>query len=125
MIPSTSEHVRPMAAPVMGLVPTSPLMEVLNTSVTPDFDSTVKLLADARFIGVSGAAATALVVPAASMEMIAIGIMERVLSLKVLLMVFSKSEACSSLRPVGTRREKPRRFAWPDCLGGAGVPYMT
>ncbi|HEY8881825.1 MAG TPA: hypothetical protein VIM47_00335 [Dermatophilaceae bacterium] len=79
-----------MAAPVMGLVPTSPLMEVLNTSVTPDFDSTVKLLADARFIGVSGAAAAALVVPAASMEMIAIGIMERVLSLKVLLMVFQQ-----------------------------------
>jgi len=50
----------------------------------------VKLLADARFIGVSGAAAAALVVPAASMEMIAIGIMERVLSLKVLLMVFQQ-----------------------------------
>src|SRR5665647_1893717 len=94
MIPSTSEHVRPMAAPVMGLVPTSPLMEVLNTSVTPDFDSTVKLLADARFIGVSGAAAAALEVPTASMERIATGMTDRVLSLKILLMVFNKGEAC-------------------------------
>ncbi len=76
-----------MAAPVMGLVPTFPPIDVLKTSVTPDFDRTVKSPAEARLTGVSGAAAAALVMPAASIEMIAIGMTDRVFSLKILLMV--------------------------------------
>jgi|BarGraNGADG00312_2_1021985.scaffolds.fasta_scaffold15731_3 hypothetical protein len=72
----------------MGLVPTFPLIEVLKTSVIPDLDRTVKLLADPRFTGASGDAAAALVVPAASIEMMAIGMIERALSLKILLRVF-------------------------------------
>jgi hypothetical protein len=85
MIPFTSPQVRPIAAPVMGLVPTFPSIDVLKTSVTPDFDRTVKLPAEPRFTGASGAAAAATVVPAASIEMIAMGTIERVLSLKILL----------------------------------------
>ena len=85
MIPFTSAHVRPIAAPVKGLVPTFPSIDVLKTSVIPDSDKTVKLLAEPRFTGVSGAAAAAVVVPAANIEMIAMGMTERVLSLKILL----------------------------------------
>jgi hypothetical protein len=36
----------------MGLVPTSPSIVVLKTSVIPVFDRTVKLPADPRFTGV-------------------------------------------------------------------------
>src|ERR1019366_8611123 len=42
-VPVTSAHVRPViAAPVMGLVPTSPVIFELGTSLTPDFDRTAK-----------------------------------------------------------------------------------
>jgi len=90
MIPFTSSQVRRRAAPVMGLVPTFPSTEVLNTSVIPVFDRIVKLPADPRFTGVSGAAAAAPEVPTANREMIAIGMIDRVLSLKILLMVLNK-----------------------------------
>jgi hypothetical protein len=74
----------------------------------PDFDRTAKLPADPRFTGACGAnataavtegsvaaapeipVATAAVVPAAIIEMMAIGTVHRVLSLKILLMVSNR-----------------------------------
>src|SRR5680860_553376 len=104
MIPFTSAHVRRRAAPVMGLVPTFPSIVVLKTSVIPVFDRTVKLLADPRFTGVSGAAAAALEVPAASKERIAMGTTDRVLSLKILLMVFQQGEDNRDCSEAGRRQ---------------------
>ena len=71
----------------MGLVPTSPTTVDLYTSVIPVFERIVKLPADPRSTGASGAPAVAVIVPAASIEMTAIGTANRVLSLKILLMV--------------------------------------
>src|SRR5438067_1575143 len=48
MIPVTSAQVTPMAAPEIGLVPMSPLMLEVGTSVMPDLERMVKLAADPR-----------------------------------------------------------------------------
>jgi hypothetical protein len=81
-----------MAAPVMGLDPTSPVIEEANTSVMPDFDRIAKLLAEPRFTGACAAAATAgagalvaaeaTVVPAARIDNAIRGTIDRDLSLK-------------------------------------------
>lgn len=107
----------------------------------PVFDKIVKSPADPRFTGACGAyataavigssphvvAAAATVVVAASIEMIAIGTIERVFSLKVLLRAFSKVKnlgeirichACSSgLKVVFLQaRRSASGSALPPCL---------
>src|SRR5664280_146171 len=85
MNPVTSGHVRRRAAPVMGLVPTSPTTAEACTSVMPYSDRIVKLPADPRFTGIWGVAAVATPVEAASIEMMAMGMIARVFSLKIVL----------------------------------------
>src|ERR1035438_6971529 len=61
MIPFTSVQVKRSAAPVMGLVPTSPVTAEVGTSVIPDFVRITKSPADLRFTGTGpGPAANAL-----------------------------------------------------------------
>jgi len=52
-LPVTSVQVTCIAAPVMGLVPISPLIVDLYTSVIPDLDKIAKLPATPRFTGLS------------------------------------------------------------------------
>src|ERR1700688_2268519 len=60
-IPVTSVQVRRSAAPVIGLVPTSPVTAEVGTSVIPDFVRITKSPADLRFTGAGpGPAANAL-----------------------------------------------------------------
>jgi hypothetical protein len=61
MIPFTSVQVKRSAAPVIGLVPTSPVTAEVGTSVIPDFVRITKSPADLRFTGAGpGPAANAL-----------------------------------------------------------------
>ena len=64
MVPDTSVHVTRMAAPVIGLDPTFPVIAEAYTSVTPVFDRIANVPALARFTGACGCDATALVVAA-------------------------------------------------------------
>src|SRR5450755_3713530 len=60
-IPVTSVQVKRSAAPVIGLVPTSPVTAEVGTSVIPDFVRITKSPADLRFTGAGpGPAANAL-----------------------------------------------------------------
>lgn len=49
IVPVTSAHVRPIARPVMGPAPTSPVIREAKTSVTPVFVRTAKRPAVRRF----------------------------------------------------------------------------
>src|SRR3970040_2716365 len=49
IVPGTSSHFKRIAAPVIGLAPTSPVTADLYTSVTPVFKSIAKLPATPRF----------------------------------------------------------------------------
>ena len=61
IIPVTCVQVKRSAAPVIGLVPTSPVTAEAGTSVIPDFVSITKLPADLRLTGAGpGPAANAL-----------------------------------------------------------------
>src|ERR1017187_8324732 len=61
MIPFTSVQVKRSAAPVIGLVPTSPVTAEVGTSVIPDSVRITKSPADLRFTGAGpGPAANAL-----------------------------------------------------------------
>src|SRR5450631_3216816 len=96
MVPVTSAHVRPViAAPLMGLVPTSPVTFELGTSLTPDFDRMAKepaaptltgnrvLVVAAGLTYLRPVSAWTTIVPAAIMATTATGTMERVLSFTI------------------------------------------
>jgi hypothetical protein len=51
MFPETSAQVRPIAAPVMGLAPTFPVIFEEGTSVMPDFDKMANAPAVPRLTG--------------------------------------------------------------------------
>src|SRR4051794_33902257 len=51
MLPVTSGQLRPLKAPEMGLVPTSPVMMEAGTSVMPDLESRANPAAEPRSTG--------------------------------------------------------------------------
>src|SRR5450755_1346845 len=62
MVPDTSPHVRRMDAPVVGLVPTSPMMVDVATSVTPVLLTIANVPADPSCTGTGPCAAARLAV---------------------------------------------------------------
>jgi hypothetical protein len=80
IVPVTSEHVTPIAAPVIGLVPILPLIADLGTSVIPDLDRITKLPATPRSTTAKGGLLGRSALSADILEFISAGdIMESIL----------------------------------------------